>query len=96
MSNFPIEDLKKVAELARIELTEQELNDMSADMGSILGFIDIIQKTDTAGVIPTSQVTGLADVWREDVVRPSPIKPKELLAGSPLVQDGYVKVKKVL
>ena len=96
MSNFPTKELKKVAELARIELTDQELKDLSEDMGSILGFIDKIQKADTAGVIPTSQVTGLADVWREDVVKPSPIKPKELLAGSPSLHDGYVKVKKVL
>lgn len=96
MSKLSRDEIAKVARLARIELTDNELNNMAVEVSSILSFVEIIQAVDTSGVNPTSQVTGLKDVWREDEIRKSKTPPKDLLAGAPEILDGYIKVKKVL
>lgn len=96
MSKLSIEEIQKVAKLARISLTDKELEKMSVEASSILEFVETIQKTNTDGVATTSQVTGLTDVWREDEVKKSKVTPKDLLAGAPDTHDGYVKVRKVL
>ncbi len=96
MVKLSISNIQNVAQLARIELDAKEAESMRLEASSILEFVEIIQNTDTSGEIPTSQVTGLTDVWREDVVRLCAITPKELLANAPELQDAYIKVKKVL
>lgn len=96
MAKLSLDEIQKVALLARIELTDAELAVASTEISSILDFVDTIQNIDTAGVQPTSQVTGLTDVWREDLVEKCVIAPKLLLASAPDMQDGYIKVKKVL
>lgn len=96
MEKLSLDEIQKVAQLARIELSDDELVVASTEISSILDFVDTIQNTDTAGVEPTSQVTGLTDVWREDLVVKCTISPKLLLASAPELQDGYIKVKKVL
>ena len=96
MSKISRDEMAKVAKLARIELSDVELAGMAVEVSSILDFVETIQNTDTAGIEPTSQVTGLKDVWREDEIKKSKISPKDLLAGAPEILDGYVKVKKVL
>ena len=96
MSKLSIEEIQKVAKLARISLTDKELEKMSVEASSILEFVETIQKTNTDGVETTSQVTGLTDVWREDEVKKSKVTPKDLLASTPDTHDGYVKVRKVL
>ena len=96
MSKISLDDIEKVSKLARIGLNDQETADMAIEVSSILSFVETIQAVNTDGIEPTSQVTGLTDVWREDEIKKSPVSPKEILAGAPQVQDGYVKVKKVL
>lgn len=96
MSQMSESEIHKVAQLTRIELSADELASMTLEVGEILSFVETIQATDVAGVVPTSQVTGLNDVWREDEVIKSEISPKDLLSGAPALQDNYVKVKKVL
>jgi len=96
MSKLSIEEIQKVAKLARISLSDEELASMALEASSILDFVEIIQNTNTDGVATTSQVTGLTDVWREDEVKKSKVTPKDLLAGAPDTHDGYVKVRKVL
>ena len=96
MSKLSIDEIKNVAKLARISLSDKELDKMSVEASSILEFVETIQNTNTDGVIATSQVTGLTDVWRDDEVRKSKVAPKDLLAGAPDTQDGYIKVRKVL
>lgn len=96
MATLRDDDVLNIAKLARIELGESERQSMKTEVASILDFVDDLQKVDTSSFEPTSQVTGLKDVWREDKVVPSKIAPEELLGQAPEVQDGYVKVKKVL
>lgn len=62
------DDVKKLAELARLNLTDEEVARYTTDLGSVIGYIDQLAEVDVAGVEPTSQVTGLQNVLREDVV----------------------------
>lgn len=96
MSKLSSSEIEKVSQLARIELTPNELSDMTIKIGDILNFVDTLQAVETKNIVPTSQVTGLTDVWREDEIVKSKVTPKELLAGAPELLEGYVKVKKVL
>lgn len=69
---------------------------MAVELAQIVGFVEQLQAVDIEGVAPTDQVTGLVDVWREDVAETSLISRDALLANAPAQQDGYIKVKRVL
>lgn len=91
------DDVKKVAALARLELTDQELEIMPGQLSNVLNYIDQLKEVDTEGVIPTAQVTGLSDVWREDEIDNWPKDEVEAaLNTAPEVYGHQIKVKKVL
>lgn len=96
MTKLTKDEIEHIALLARIELNADELVRATEEVSAIVGFVDSLQAIDTQGVVATSQVTGLSDVWREDVVIDCQISRDDLLANAPNTLDGYVKVKKVL
>ena len=93
---FSVNEVDKLADLARIGLKDEERTDLTKSLTSVLEFVDALNAVDTKDVKPTSQVTGLQDVLREDEVVPCSLSRDELLANAPAVQDGYVKVQRVL
>ena len=96
MSKISNEEVKRLAGLAHIGLSDAETTSLAGELDAIVGFVEQLQAIDTRGVNQTSQVTGLVDVWREDVVKPSPVSQVELLKNAPEQQDGYIKVRRVL
>ncbi len=87
-----IDQVKKLAHLARLDVPETELATVAAEMGTILGFVDEIQKVQIDG---TDAKTAEVNVFREDVV--VPIMPAhDLVEAAPLHQDHFVKVPKVI
>ena len=96
MAKFTKSEVEQVASLARIGVSEDEKAELTQRLSSILEFVDALQAVDTKGVAPTSQVTGLEDVLREDEVVRCELTRDELLANAPSTHDGYVKVKRVL
>jgi aspartyl-tRNA(Asn)/glutamyl-tRNA(Gln) amidotransferase subunit C len=76
--------VRHIAKLARLQLTDEEVKKFTTDLTSILQTIDVLQKVDTKGVEPTAQVTGMENSFREDVVKPQVIAPEDLLNCSPL------------
>jgi aspartyl-tRNA(Asn)/glutamyl-tRNA(Gln) amidotransferase subunit C len=95
MSKISTAEVERIAKLARIGLSPDEVIQMTAEIGQILEFVEQLQKVDVSEVAPTDQVTGLVDVWREDEVRPS-MPREQLLANAPEQKDGYIVVKRVL
>lgn len=71
--SISIEEVKKIAELARIKLTSAEEERHAQTISMVLDYMKILNEVDTAGVTPTFQVTGLQNVVREDVVVESKI-----------------------
>lgn len=87
------EQVRHVAKLARLKLTEEEVKKFSGQLSGVLEYVDILKEVDTEGVEITSQVTGLKNVMRKDEVISSEATREELLACSELeVDSNQVKV----
>lgn len=90
-----IRDVERVAALARIELSEVEKEKYAQQLDAILKFVDQLNRLDTDGVDPTTHVIPLANVMREDEVRPSwPLE--DVFRNAPDEEDGQFKVPSVL
>ena len=99
-------DILHLAELARINLTKDEVMRFHEQIGGILGYIDQLQAIETAGVEETAQVTGLVNVLREDLDEDSGFRiqdseelqkrREELLAAVPETEAEMVKVPAIL
>ncbi len=88
------QEVEHIAKLARLSLTEEEKEKYSRQLSDILAYVEQLQKVDTAQVEPTSQVTGLLNVMREDEIVDSEIE-KELIDCAPEKIDGFVKIPKI-
>ena len=84
-----------VAKLARLDLTPEELARFAAQLNHILGYVDELNKLDTANVAPMSHPLDLANVFRDDATRPS-LPRDEALAPAPQQRDGFFLVPPVL
>lgn len=86
------QDVKRIAELARLELTNDELDLFTRQLGDILTYVEQIRTLDTAGVAPTSQVLN-RPVDRDDVPAETLTRP-QLLGNAPdaAVESGLFKV----
>jgi len=78
------DDVRHIAKLARLHLSDEEVEKFSRELSSILDYIDQLQEVDTSNVEPTAQVTGQTNSFREDEVKEQQADPEELLATSPL------------
>ena len=88
-------EVEYVARLARLSLNEAEKEKMTAQLDSILQYVDTLNKLDTSNIEPTSHVLPLNNIWREDAARPSTPR-DEILANAPDQAEGFYKVKKVI
>lgn len=89
------EEVRKIAELARIEISEQEVEKFQKELSLVLEYASELSKVDTEGVEEISQVTGLMNVMREDKPEESPIR-DDLIKLFPESKDGYLKIKSIL
>lgn len=94
-----IKDVSKLAELARIELSEAEKESVLSDMKGILEYVKIIESVEVEDIKPEHR---LYNVWREDMsvkeveVSNKDFSHKLLVDQFPGAQDGFLKVKKIL
>ncbi|HUS26441.1 MAG TPA: Asp-tRNA(Asn)/Glu-tRNA(Gln) amidotransferase subunit GatC [Nevskiaceae bacterium] len=96
MATLSREDVLKLARLARLHLTDEEVEEFAGELNSILQYVEQLQQVDVAGIKPTSQVTGLKNVMRDDTVADYGVSQDELLRLVPNVQDGHIKVKRMI
>ena len=90
-----VEDVRKVAHLARLRFTPEEEARMVDELNRILDYMKNLNELDTEGVPPTSHVLPISNVFREDVVTPS-LPRDQLLANAPSKRQGYFRVPKVI
>ena len=88
-----IKDVENLAELARIELTEDEKKDLLVDMDSILGYVKQINEIEVGDVEPEYQVY---NVWLPDEIAPRDFSHELITKQFPDSKDGFLKVKKIL
>lgn len=96
MADLTRDDVLKLARLARLELTEDEVSVFSRELAEILQYVEQLQDVDVTDLEPTSQVTGLVNVMRKDEVHDYGYVAKELLKNVPQVQAGQIKVKRMI
>lgn len=96
MAKLTRDDVLKLARLARLELSEDEIVRFQDEITSILQYVEKLQSVDLSGIEPTYQVSGLTNVMREDVVKNYGTTPEELLKNAPATEDGHIKVKRIL
>lgn len=87
-------DVQKIAQLARLELTDEELEKYADQLTQILQYVNTLQEVDTAQVEITAQVTGQTNVVRDDVIEECTVR-HELLNQAPEKEGDGVKVKRV-
>jgi aspartyl-tRNA(Asn)/glutamyl-tRNA(Gln) amidotransferase subunit C len=94
-----VEDVERVAELARLELTPEETGTMLHDLNAILEYVAELNELDTKGVAPLTQVTELMDVGggglRGDAIVPS-LDRSQVMAEAPETNGVFFKVPKVI
>jgi aspartyl-tRNA(Asn)/glutamyl-tRNA(Gln) amidotransferase subunit C len=96
MAKLTREDVLKLARLARISLSEDEVDEFSGELSAILQYVEQLESVDTAELKPTNQVTGLTNVMREDMVKDYGYAPLDLLKNVPSVQGNQLKVKRMI
>ena len=91
------EEVKKIAHLARLELTDDEIETYGGQLSAILDYVGQLKEVDVTGVAPTAQVGGLTNVARDDVAEPWPADEVEAALGQAPAREGrFVKVKRVI
>lgn len=88
-------DIKHVARLANLTLTPEEEEKFSKQLEETVEYIKGLDEVDTEGVDPTSQVTGLENVTREDEIKPS-LTQEQTLSNATSTHNGFFKVKGIL
>lgn len=84
------QDIEKVALLGRLQLTDEELSTMTAELGKIVGYVDQLAEVNTGGVEPMAHAIEVANVFRRDEVAPS-LPRDEALSNAPHRDDrGYL------
>ena len=95
MSSLSRAEVAKLAKLARIEMTDAELDALSSEFAVILGAVDKIQNAPLANVQPTSHPLPINNVTRPDVVVPS-LTNEEALSGAPAQEEARFRVPQIL
>lgn len=88
------EEVRHVAELAKLRLTDAEVEEYTDQLSAILEYAAVIQEVDTSRVPPTPFVLPLTNVMRDDEARPS-LSNEEALANAPDSEDGFFRVRAV-
>ncbi len=88
------QEVEHIAELAKLGLSPEEVERFQEQLSAILDYAAILQSVDTEMVPPTAQVTGLTNIMRPDVARPS-LPVEDVLANAPSRRDDYFCVPPV-
>ena len=94
---FSSDDVHKIAKLANIPITTREESPLAEGFNTTMKVVDTLFSVDVKGVIPTSQVTGLENVFREDEIDGQrQLTQDQALANAPRKHNGYFVVDQIL
>lgn len=96
MAKLSRDDVLKLAKLAKLNLTEEEIEKFRTEISAILGYVEKLSEVDVTGLEPTTQVTGLRNILRKDSERNYGLDQVALLKNVPNKQGASIKVRRVL
>ena len=89
------EQVRKVAKLSRLDLTEQEVQEFTGQLGAILEYVEKMNELDTGNVEPLAHCLPIHNVFRQDCVKDS-LGTEKALANAPERDGAFFKVPKIL
>ena len=89
-----IKDVEHVAKLARLELTEEEKEKFTTQLGAVLEYVNQMNEVDTSDVVPMAHAIDFSNVMREDKVVYEQTK-EELMKNAPYEENGFFRVPKI-
>jgi aspartyl-tRNA(Asn)/glutamyl-tRNA(Gln) amidotransferase subunit C len=90
------DQVRHIAKLAKINLTEADVDRLAPQLSGILDYFAVLEEVDTEGVAETSQVTGLESVTRTDEIKMSEIETELLNCTPHQVEANCVKIPKIM
>jgi aspartyl-tRNA(Asn)/glutamyl-tRNA(Gln) amidotransferase subunit C len=95
MSKITADDVRKVAQLARLQLPEEKITTYTGQLERILEYVAQLESVDTEGVPPTTRAVEVVNVTRDDVVVPTDVR-EQLLDEAPQREGDFFRVPKIL
>lgn len=96
MAKVTKKDVKHIADLSNLVLTDEEIAKFTPQLDKIIEFVSTLNEVDTKDIEPTSQTTGLTNVLREDVVKSENSLTQEEALSNTDGHNGFFKVKAIL
>lgn len=96
MNKISADEIKKIATMSALTLSEDETTALESELNEILAFVQQLDHVNTEGVEPTYQVTGLSNVTRLDEIVDYGVSNDALLKNAPKLQNNQIVVPKVL
>ena len=95
MTEITSDEIRHLALLCRVSMSDDEVELMREQMSDILGAVGVLNQADTDGVEPTGHSVDLVSVMRDDEVHPS-TDMEDILANAPNREDDFIRVRAVL
>ncbi|MBM5826377.1 MAG: Asp-tRNA(Asn)/Glu-tRNA(Gln) amidotransferase subunit GatC [Cyanobacteria bacterium M_surface_10_m2_119] len=95
MSKISADDVRKVAQLARLDLPEEKITTYTSQLERILDYVAHLEAVDTEGVPPTTRAVEVVNVTRRDQVEATPVREK-LLNQAPQREGDFFRVPRIL
>lgn len=96
MSEISAEQVAHLANLARIALTDEEIEHLTAELGQIMRAVEKVSEVATPDVPPTSHPIPMQNVFRDDVVGENVLTVEQAISGAPEAADGRFVVSAIL
>ena len=97
MAKLTKADILHIAGLAKLEISDSEVEKYSEQLSEVVNYFSALSEVDTEGIEPTSQTTGLENVFRQDEVSPeNSLTQEAATSGTDNIYNGYFKVKAIL
>lgn len=93
--SLSIDDVRHVANLARLAFDDDQLERLRDELGRILGYAEQVREVATTDVPPTSHAYPLTNVWRDDEVQPS-LDTAAAVSTGPAIEDGRFRVPRII
>jgi aspartyl-tRNA(Asn)/glutamyl-tRNA(Gln) amidotransferase subunit C len=87
--------VRKVAKLARLDLSDEEVKEFSVQLNAIIGYVERMNELNTEGIEPLAHCLPISNVFREDIVKES-LGTEKTLANAPQRDGAFFKVPKIL
>ncbi|MEG0873069.1 MAG: Asp-tRNA(Asn)/Glu-tRNA(Gln) amidotransferase subunit GatC [Clostridia bacterium] len=89
------EDVKHIAKLARLYLSDEQLDKNTEELSAIVEFANELAQVDVSGVLPTAHILNIQNVFRKDEIKPS-FDREKILSNAPTKEAGCISVPKVV